>query len=92
MSRIDLLPCFYSIKNSKICLCLSCWDAGEFPLSYTPLECVEVYCELVDWKLLYLIKERGEGSYSISVEVQEQEYVSRTILENHYDFTDLGAR
>lgn len=87
--RIELLSCNCGLVNSQVCLSIHYWVVGKFPLSYTIQECIEVYCDLIGWKLLTLTKEGHRVSYSLSVEVGEHEDINQTILENHYDFIDL---
>lgn len=54
---------------------------GEFPLTYTPEECVEDWCELVGWRLIYL-KRKVDNLYWLRFWVGENENISQTIARN----------
>lgn len=89
--KIKLIPIYYSCDGCFRRLSIKSWCGGKYPLTYTVLECAEVYCELVGWKLLNLYKIYGDAeTYSIRVEMPDDENVNRTILDNYYAAADLG--
>lgn len=88
--KIKLIPVYYSCDGCFRTISVNCWYVGKYPLSYTVRECVEVYCELVGWKLLHLYKEDGDmETYSMRVEMPFGENASHTVYNNYYDSTVL---
>lgn len=52
---------------------------GEFPLTYTPQECVEDWCILVGWRLIYMKKRPGSNLYWLRFWVGSDENITDTI-------------
>ena len=88
--RIEIIIVYYVLTDYVRRFSINHWWVGKFPITYTAQECAEVYCELVGWKLLHLCKEGGDiEGYTISVEMPDDEDLTRTITHNYYDVAEL---
>ena len=50
--RTEVLEYNCRVKESKMCLFLEHWQVGTYPLTYSPQECLEEFCEGADWEFL----------------------------------------
>ena len=85
---------FYScrLQGSKIHFRVDYWPVGNFPISFTPKECLEEWCEMVGWRLLsYEDSLDATLTYSFRCEHRSYENTGRTILENHYPHSMRAA-
>ena len=53
---------------------------GEFPLTFTVLECAEAWCDFVGWDLKYFVK-NDDTFYTLIVGVGMYENIDCTIAE-----------
>lgn len=50
--RIEAIGYACKVRGSEIILDLEYWAAGKYPLSFTPQECIEEFCDSVGWEFL----------------------------------------
>lgn len=72
------------IRNSKILLRLERCLVADYPMTMTPRECLEEFCESVGWRLLYY--HGGEGLaywqyYEFRFERPKGENIGSTITD-----------
>lgn len=78
----------YEVCNSKAHLRIKHWLVADYPMTMTPRECLEEFCETVGWRLLECYRNRT-GGYLFQFEWPRQEYINDTIeaANNTYEST-----
>lgn len=50
--RIEGLEYNCRVQKSKMCLHIEHWLVYKYPISFTPRECLEEFCDMVGWEFL----------------------------------------
>ena len=76
-------------KNSKTHLKISHLHVADYPISYTSQECLEEFCESVDWRLLSCEHNDDDlsSSYLFQIERPDNQDPNLVILDAHYPFS-----
>lgn len=87
MKQITLLYSCY-VRSSRIYLRVEHWLVADYPMTMTPLECIEEFCESVGWRFLhgYGTGFGPESYYEFSFERPRGEKVSSTISKAYHAY------
>ena len=83
--RDEVIEYRCEVRDSKMQLALENWWVGTYPLTYTPQECLEDWCELVGWKFVKWRGGRHIGSHYVFDCQAPKAYL---IMDTIYDYSD----